>query len=131
MWDILDIVDIFVEPVADFVLCRGKVGIWLKKRFISFLLLAGSVGVLLRLFSAIESGSVAGILVWGIGSILLSVLDISYTVWWIREGRHGADLPLIDKIPLPKADLTNIPYDEAPFRTQPEEDIWKQLGVRD
>ena len=123
MFDFLDIVDLFVEPIADLALCKGNFGVWCKKRIISFLLLAGSVGLLLRLVAAIESGSVAGILVWGIGSILLSVLDIRYTIWWIREGRHGADLPLIDKLPLPKADLMNTPYYALPFRDRPDEDI--------
>ena len=131
MWDILDIVDIFVEPVMDLALCRGKVGIWFKKQFISFLLMAGSIAMLTGLISGMKSGSTVGIVVGILGSILFFVLDFRYTVWWIREGRFGADLPLLDKIPLPKADLMNTPYDALPYRDQPEEDIWKQLGVRD
>lgn len=131
MWDIFDIADIFIEPAMDFALCRGKVGIWFKKQFISFLLTVVSLGFLVRLFSAIDSGSVVRIVVWSVVSILLFVLDIRYTVWWIREGRFGADLPLLDKIPLPKADLMNTPYEEAPFRRETEKDIWQQLGVRD
>ena len=131
MFDIWDIVDFFVEPIADYALCKGKFGIWCKKQIISFLLLTASVSMLILLDSGIESGSPAGIAVGILGSILVFALDIGYTVWWFREGRFGADLPLLDRIPLPKADLMNTPYDALPFRDKPEEDIWKQLGVRD
>lgn len=127
----MDILDIFVESVFDMALARGNVGVWLKKRFVSFLLAVGSFVFLVMLFSAIRSASVLKIIVGAIGTVIFVILDFRYTFWWLREGRFGADLPIVDKIPLPKGDLMNKPPEDAPFGTKPKEDIWEQIGARE
>ena len=127
----MDILDIFVESVFDMALARGNVGVWLKKRFVSFLLAVGSFVFLVMLFSAIRSASVLKIIVGAIGTVIFVILDFRYTFWWLREGRFGADLPIVDKIPLPKGDLMNTPPEDAPFGTKPKEDIREQIGARE
>jgi hypothetical protein len=127
----MDILDIFVESVFDMALARGNVGVWLKKRFVSFLLAVGSFVFLVMLFSAIRSASVLKIIEGAIGTVIFVILDFRYTFWWLREGRFGMDCPLIDKIPLPKGDLMNTPPEDAPFGTKPKEDIWEQIGARE
>ena len=129
--DFLDILDFFFEPFLDLALCKGKFGIWLRKRLFSSLLAVGSFIFLVVLVFAIRSGSLVGILVGLVGIVLFGIPDIWYTIWWIREGRFGMDCPLIDKIPLPKGDLMNTPPEDAPFGTKPKEDIWEQMGARE
>ena len=114
--DFLDILDLFIDPVYDLFLCRGNLGIWFKKRFISFLLAVGSIVFLMILTFAIRSTSVAGILVGAIGSIFFVVLDCRYAFWWIREGRFGADCPLLDEIPIPEGDFTGRLTEEEKLR---------------
>lgn len=128
--DIFDILDIFVDPIVDFSLCEGNFGVWLKKRFMEFLLTAGLLICTLSLSSAIRALSVIRIVVWAIGTAFVVGFGLWYAGWWIREGRFGAELPFLDKIPLPKGDLMNKPPEDTPFGVQPPEDIWEKMGVK-
>ena len=119
--DFQDILDLFVDPVFDLLLCRGNPGIWFKKRFISFLLAAGSVVFALILAFSIRSASWVGILVGAAGTILFAVLDWRYTFWWLREGRFGAELPVLDEIPIPGGDLNGKLTEEEKLRGEMED----------
>ena len=129
--DFLDILDFLVDPVLDLFLCRGKLDIWFKHRFVSFFLGVGSLLFLLILISSISLVSVVGIVFGTIGTVCFVVLDWRYTFWWIREGRFGAELPVADKLKLPKGNLMNSSAEEARFYAKPEENIWEKLGANE
>ena len=119
--DFLDILDLFVDPVFDLILCRGNPGIWLKKRFAAFLLTAGSFLFLLILVIALRSASWVGILVGAAGTILFVILDFRYTFWWLREGRFGAELPVLDEILIPAGNLNEKLTEEEKLRGEMED----------
>ena len=119
--DFLDILDFLVDPVFDLVLCRGNMGIWFRKRFITFLLAAGSVVFALILAFSIRSASWVGILVGAAGTILFVIFDFRYTFWWLREGRFGAELPVLDEIPLPSGNLNEKLTEEEKLRGEMDE----------
>ena len=119
--DFLDILDLFVDPVFDLILCRGNPGIWLKKRFATFLLTAGSFLFLLILVIALRSASWVGILVGAAGTILFVILDFRYTFWWLREGRFGAELPVLDEILIPAGNLNEKLTEEEKLQGEMED----------
>ena len=113
--DILDLImDLIVGPGFDFVLCRGNVGLWLKKCAISFFLMIGNLLSLVILFFSIQNVSVPGIIIGAALFILFAILDFRYCTWWYQYGRFGVDPPWLDEAPPPKTDPS----------------IWDQIGVK-
>ena len=125
--DFFDLFDLVLEPIFDFLLCRGDLDVWVRKRISDFILGAGNLIFLVILAAGIHSSSVFWIIVGAIGLAFFFFWDIRYSIWWIREGRFGGTPPWLDKISI---NFTDTLPEEVQLRSEAE-DIWEKLGTRD
>ena len=127
--DLPDILDLLVDPAFDLLLCRGKLGVWFKKQCTSIFLLIVSAFSLDNLISAIHNGALVSIVIFGILTVALIIVNFRYIDWWCKAGRFGEEFPLLDVLPLPKGDLNNTPPEDSPFGRKSEPSVWDQMGV--
>ena len=115
----LDFLLDILEPFAELVLCRFDIDVWTRHRLRvlgqTILLLICAIPVVAGIYSGSWIAVVIGLL--GTGFVIWK--GSRYSIWWIREGRFGAEPvsedshTLLDDIPLPKGDIMEqLPEDE-------------------
>lgn len=91
--DLFDFLGDIFDSAVDFRLSGGDGGVWFQRRLANFLLGAANLVSILILAYSIRYVWVVGTILGAIGTLYFGIIDLRYSIWWIREGRHGFDPP--------------------------------------